>query len=98
MYSVMKLGLCEGRHRLPEEVTGCIFPVDFFDEAGSMFDFGRIYNRLRDTISDADELHLWVTGPTSALTSVISFCLHNHKALVLYHYNWDTGKYVKQIL
>ena len=88
----MILGLCEGRHDLPSEVEGYIFGKEL------TLDFDSLEDICCDKLLECNELILYVTGFTPALTTVISFCVHNSIPLTLMHYNRDTNEYVKQIM
>lgn len=42
------------------------------------------------------ELHLYVTGLTSVVLAAFSFCKNNNIPFIAWHYDRDTGEYVKQ--
>lgn len=88
-------GLCEGRHEI-EGVSKYIFPVGFFEEPNSMFDFERSARRILDCIPERAEVVIFVTGLTAALCSVINFCAINHLPLTVMHYDRESGEYVPQ--
>lgn len=54
-------------------------------------DYTDVLTRLCDV-----ELHLYVTGLTSAALAVAGFCAENGVPLVAYHYDRDTGAYIPQ--
>ena len=85
--------LCEGRHEMPSNVEGAIFPkeIDPLDLIG----MGEIvYSKL----NNASELDLYVTGLTVALCEVIWYCVTNAIPLTLYHYDKVSGTYYSQPL
>lgn len=92
-------GLIEGRQEI-KEVREYIFPSTFFVEDGSMFDFKRsaeqVHNVLKDVVNPGDRVDVYVTGPTPALTAVISYASATHLKLVLWHYNRESDCYVPQ--
>ena len=89
------MGLCEGRHELP--VSDYIYEKDFFNQY-NMFDFKQMRHQCYVKLQGVTELHLYVTGYTPALTSVIEFCEYNLISLTLYHFNHDSQTYEKQIM
>lgn len=91
------LGLVQGRHEIPG-VSEYIFPADFFSEPGSMFDFDRIEERVHQVLRSEVEVKLYVTGLTVALTEVIKYCYDFKIALVLYHFDRESGEYVPQYM
>lgn len=90
----IRLGLCEGRHEIPE-VSGYIFPKDFF-ESENLFDFDRINDRIHEVLKDESNVTLYVTGFTPALVEVINYCTFNLMQLKLMHFNRETNSYITQ--
>lgn len=86
----MVLGLCEGRHPLPETVEGYIYPQQL------KLDFQELTEQCRSKLQFCKELKLFVTGFTPALTTVINYCMVNSIPLVLCHYDRDTDSYIQQ--
>ena len=96
----IKIGLCEGRHEIPE-VTEYIFPKDFFNESNTMFDFDRMTKRIHEVLKykvleEESSVTLYVTGFTPALVEVINYCERNLIELKLMHFNRETSEYVPQ--
>lgn len=98
----LKVGLIKGRHELP--VCDYIYeneienPMDF----EALF---RVANRRVIELVGAegedfdiceDEIHLFVTGLTQATIAVINACMYNKVHVALYHFNRETGVYLRQ--
>ena len=83
--------LCEGRHEMPSNVEGAIFPkeIDPLDLHGMR---EIVYSKLQN----ASELDLYVTGLTVALCEVIRYCVSNAIPLTLYHFDKASGRYYPQ--
>lgn len=88
------VGLCKERHNIP--VDEYIFPPNFFEGEGSIFNWLYMEKQVRNTLVDADEVELYVTGLTTALTVVINWCYRNNVKLTLFHYNRNSTRYVRQ--
>lgn len=91
----IKLGLCEGRHEIPE-VSGYIFPKDFFNESKTIFDFHRMMIQIHEVLKNESNVTLYVTGFTPALIEVIKYCIRNLMQLKLMHFDRETNSYVSQ--
>ena len=99
----LNMGLCEGRHEIPQVTDGYIFPseVNPTDIDGLR---RTACNKLCTTYTnkglhideDMPILHLYVTGLTVALVEVINVCKKLDITLILYHYNRETGDYYPQ--
>lgn len=88
----MVIGLIEGRHKI-ETVENYIFnevPVD------KIFDFKWQTEIINLKLKNARIIHLYVTGLTVCLVSVINYCKQENKKITLWHYNRDTGEYIRQ--
>ena len=85
-------GLCEGRHDI-EHVNKYIF-----EKIENVFDFETMNEIIYEKLKGVSDLHLYVTGLTPALTTVINYCYLNRVNLTLYHFNRDTGEYVSQVM
>ena len=92
---VFRVGLCEGRHEIPE-VEGYIFPKDFFESGDDMFDYEYMSHQIHEVLKDKSNVAVYVTGFTPALVEVINYCTYNLVALEVYHFNRDTQSYVSQ--
>ena len=88
------VGLCKERHNIP--VDEYIFPRDYFEEEGSIFNWEYIDKQIHQVLAGTDEVELYVTGLTTALTCVINWCYRNNVRLTLCHYNRANGGYVRQ--
>lgn len=101
----LNMGLCEGRHEIPQVTDGYIFPseVNPTDIDGLR---RTAWNKLCETYKnkgldidvDMPVLHLYVTGLTVALVEVINVCRKLDITLRLYHYNRETNDYYVQIV
>lgn len=90
----VKVGLCKGRHEI-QEVSVYIFgtienPMDFKAMQETAMSF------LID--NNVDELKLYVTGLTPALTSVLHACAYRHVPVTLMHFDRDSGQYMPQVM
>lgn len=85
------LSLCEGRHEMPSEVEGSIFPNTL-----NPTDLECMQQIVAEKLEGVEELSLYVTGLSVALVEVIKYCIENKVELALFHYNSATGKYYKQ--
>ena len=85
------LSLCEGRHEMPSEVEGSIFPQEV-----NPLDISGMQQIVAEKLNKVTVLDLYVTGLTVALMEVIKYCLKNKVELTLFHYNSATGKYYGQ--
>lgn len=92
-YVTKVMGLCEGRHEIPEVRDGYIYPntLNPLDEKG-MMEMG--YSKIKDV----NCLHLYVTGLTVALVTIINICRIKHISLTLYHYDINSKTYFTQEL
>ena len=99
----LNMGLCEGRHEIPQVTDGYIFPSEV--NPTDINSLRRIaWNKLCTTYTnkgldidvDMPVLHLYVTGLTVALVEVINVCKKLDITLILYHYNRETGDYYTQ--
>lgn len=86
-----KLTLCEGRHEMPTEVGGAIFPHKI-----NPLDVEGLEKIASDKLADCTELTLYVTGLTVALVAVINVCRQNNIGLTLMHFDRATGNYYQQ--
>ena len=100
---MVKLGLCEGRHEI-EGIDGYIFPTYFFSCGADMFDYGRMYRRIKEVFGAYDikstenvEVAIYVTGFTPALVEVLAYCFKEQIGVGLLHFNRDTSGYELQI-
>jgi len=87
------LGLCEGRHILPESVSGYIFP-----QSVNPTDLVEMDKTCHEKLKNCDHLKLYVTGLTVALVTVINYCCRNHIYLILYHFDRESGSYYTQLV
>lgn len=98
----LNMGLCEGRHNIPQVTDGYIFPLEV-NPTNVQKLTETAFNKLEDFYFSTDKLHLnlYVTGLTVALISVLNACrLLDPKLLdleiTLYHYDRDTNSYYPQ--
>lgn len=83
--------LCKGRHEIQDAIDGAVFPNTL-----DPLDVQAMDLMAEQSIGQIDELDLYVTGLSVALTSVINYCRRKSVKLTLYHYNRDTGDYYPQ--
>ena len=86
----MILGLCEDRHQLPSEVEGYIYPKTV-DPLNTIL-LSSCYIKL----AHCSELHLYVTGLTVALITVLNYCASNKIPVTLYHFDNNSKNYFTQ--
>lgn len=91
--------LCEGRHEMPENVSGSVFPMTV--DPTDINELDRIaVEFVREC--DGKDIHLVVTGLSVALVAVIkavTACAADDSAatsLTLWHYDRDSGDYYPQ--
>lgn len=90
----LNMGLCEGRHAIPQVTDGYIFPSEV-----NPTDIDALCDMACNKLSLYDNeiaINLYVTGLTVALVTVINICRSNNIKLTLYHYNRDTNDYFPQ--
>lgn len=99
----LNMGLCEGRHEIPQVTDGYIFPSEV-----NPIDLRQLNNIAVDRLMDICEkeyndkkqiigqLNLYVTGLTVALIEVLNICKMYGIRVTLYHYNRDTNDYFPQ--
>lgn len=94
-YKTFNLGLCQGRHEIKDVDTyifndgDITFPID--PKALQTLVVKR-FNELG--VKMGDDVILYVTGLTPALTSVIRICFKNSMTLTLMHYDNASGNYI----
>ena len=99
----LNMGLCEGRHAIPQATDGYIFPSEVnptdlrqlnniaVDRLMAICE--KEYNDKKQIIG---QLNLYVTGLTVALIEVLNICKMYGIRVTLYHYNRDTNDYFPQ--
>lgn len=99
MVKTYKLGLCDNRHEIPDVTTyifaegGISFPIDPKTLRNKVVDR---FNELG--ITDHDDLIIYVTGLTPALTAVIRTAFKHSMTLTLMHYDKDSKSYIEDAL
>lgn len=99
MATTYKLGLCDNRHEIKDVTTyifseGAIsFPIDPKALRNKVVDK---FNELG--ITDHDDLIIYVTGLTPALTAVIRIAFKHSMTLTLMHYDKDSKSYIEDVL
>lgn len=99
MAKTFKLGLCNNRHEIKDVTTyifdeGVIcFPIDPKALRDQVVDR---FNKLG--IKDHDDLIIYVTGLTSALTAVIRIAFKHSMTLTLMHYDKGSKSYIEDVL
>lgn len=99
MATTFKLGLCDNRHEIKDVTTyifadGDIsFPIDPKVLRNKVVDK---FNELG--ITDGDDLIIYVTGLTPALTAVIRIAFKHSMTLILMHYDKDSKSYIEDVL
>lgn len=85
------VALCDGRHEMPTEVNGAIFPHNI-----NPLDVEGLEKTASDKLAGCTELTLYVTGLTVALVAVINVCHKAGTKLTLMHFDRATGNYYQQ--
>lgn len=83
--------LCKGRHEMPIEVSGAIFPHNI-----NLLDVKGLEKSASDKLAGCTELTLYVTGLTVALVAVINVCHEKGIKLTLMHFDRVSGSYYQQ--
>lgn len=99
MAKTFKLGLCENRHEI-KDIDKYIFkdgdiqfPINPSDIKQKVVDR---FNELE--IKNEDDLVIYVTGLTPALTAVIRIAFKNCMTLTLMHYDNQSKTYIEDII
>lgn len=84
------------RHTVPDYLKGipCIFGDSFHPT-----DIEGLYLKASNYLAALGrnvEVHLYVTGLTTATLAVVRACYDQNKKLICYHYNRDTNEYFPQ--
>lgn len=93
------VALCEGRHEMPENVSGSVFPMSV--DPTDIDELDRIATDFVKSV-DGKHINLVVTGLSVALVAVIkavAACAADNSAatsLTLWHFNRDTNEYYAQ--
>ena len=91
----MKLELVAGRHKT--SAAEAIFPADFFGEGSLDFEgMMRQAHSVLSRIPREENLEVFVTGFTPALTTVVAWAEAHHRSLVLLHFDKQSKSYVAQ--
>lgn len=91
--------LCEGRHEMPDNVSGAVFPMTI--DPTNVAELNRIATRFVKS-ADSKDIHLVVTGLSVALVAVIKAviaCAADNSAatsLTLWHYDRNAEDYYPQ--
>lgn len=109
-YITLNIGLCEGRHSIPEVTDGYIYPSEVnptdlrelnsiaVDSLMNLCE--REYNKAKEIVEYSHrldfKLNLYVTGLTVALIEVLNVCKMYDIQVTLYHYDRETGTYYPQ--
>ena len=92
---ILNMGLCEGRHAIPQVKDGYFFPSEVNPtDIDGLWDIA--CNKLLPYSNENIAINLYVTGLTVALVTVINICMSRKINLTLYHYNRDTNDYFPQ--
>lgn len=99
MATTFKLGLCQGRHKIKDVDTYIFgdgeiqFPINPSDLRKKVVER---FNELG--IKPSDDLVIYVTGLTPALTAVIRVAFKNCMTLTLMHYDNASGNYIEDVI
>lgn len=88
---IKKMELCKARHNIEQAIDGSIF-----DNQINPLDIQSMDNTVREVLKGVTVLHLYVTGLTVALVSVINYCHSTNIKLILWHYDRNTDDYYRQ--
>lgn len=86
-----KFALCAGRHTMPNDCQGSIFPNEI-----NPTDLLSIQAIANDFVRQHSTLGVYVTGLTVALVAVINACHQYGVELTLYHFDRNTSTYYPQ--
>lgn len=90
----IKYGLIRGRHDMPVD--------DYLlDGVENVLDFSSIYYDMRkaiERIGSPKHMEVYVTGLTAVVVELINVCHEQGIALILMHYDRDTGDYKRQFV
>lgn len=95
----LNVGLCEGRHNIPQVTDGYIFPseVNPTDLIGlNNIASDKIIQMCEKFKNSKIKLNLYVTGLTVALIELLNVCKIHDLEVTLYHYNKETNDYFPQ--
>ena len=99
MATTYKLGLCDNRHEI-KDVTTYIFSegdISFPIDPKTLRD--QVVDRFNELgITDGDDLVIYVTGLTPALTAVIRIAFKHSMTLTAMHYDKDSKSYIKDVI
>lgn len=92
------LGLCKGRHDIPD-ILGYVFeeiedPTDFLSMRFRAEKIISVWRAFQGPYPEG--IRVRVTGLTAALVAVINACHKYNLPLVLEHYDRETGRYLEQ--
>lgn len=94
---IIRVALCDSRHDIPQAVNGSIFPETI--ENPMDFDgMAEYVNRVLEPCRSCHTLHVYVTGLTPALLTVINWCHAYGVSCVTWHYDRETGAYKHLIM
>lgn len=71
---------------------------DLIEDLEDIFDWGEIYTQCMNKLGSIEDLHLFVTGATPVLGSILNYCVINRINVTLYHYDKVLKQYIVQVL
>ena len=93
----LSMCLCDGYRHIPNAIDGTIFPSIF--NATDIQQLDIIVDKKLSIHKKLKQLNVYVTGSSSALISVINYCIKNNISLTLYHYdNYTTNYYSQEVI
>ena len=99
MATTFKLGLCQGRHEIKDVDTYIFLDGDIEFPINPSDLRKNVVNRFKQLgISQSDDLVVYVTGLTPALTAVIRIAFTNCMTLTLMHYDNTSGNYIEDVI
>lgn len=85
------LALFEGRHEMPDNIEGAVF-----HNITDPNNFEILMQQCDDSLKNCTELELYVTGLSTALVTVLSYCNYNMIPVTLKHHDKKSNSYYTQ--
>ena len=79
------------RHSMPKEASESVFKA-----VRDPTDLNLLMDQAHNALQDCSELKLYVTGLSTALVTVINYCIFNSIPLTLMHHDRKTNTYFPQ--
>lgn len=98
-HKVISVAVCEGRHEIPQATDGSIFGQTISEmKPAKLFAGAKTTLVEKYDIGKDDIVNLYVTGLTMATLAIINACKFIGAQVVCYHYDRETGEYIRQLM